>query len=317
MSESASKHFNAGVAYIDDPSGSKWEEAYREFLAAYADTPSWKLKNNIGLCALTLERDGEAVAAYTEYLAGGGEPDLSPKARKQIEKDIATLSASLVAVKIETEPVELTIVDERKNAKGILVINNYEIKGGRALLGIHPGHHRIKAEVNGYVAEEWLVDAPPASSHMHVFKLVPAKKTEPEGVPSAPPIAASKPDPSVTEPPKPAPPKTPTAVYVGAIATGVFVAGATVTGLMTLSKEKDYKDAADSTEAAHLATSGNRLALLTDIELGAAILSAGVTAYFYLSAPKQTQAQLASRSQLRLTPKASPNSTGLAISGSF
>jgi hypothetical protein len=32
----ALKHFNAGVAYVDDPTGSKWKEAYTEFRAAYA-----------------------------------------------------------------------------------------------------------------------------------------------------------------------------------------------------------------------------------------------------------------------------------------
>jgi hypothetical protein len=80
LSANALKHFNAGIAYADDPSGPKWEEAYREFLAAYADTPSWILKNNIGLCALNLERDDEAIAAFKIYLEHGGEPGLNPPA---------------------------------------------------------------------------------------------------------------------------------------------------------------------------------------------------------------------------------------------
>jgi hypothetical protein len=313
LSESAKKHFNAGLAYVDDPSGSKWEEAYREFLAAYADTPSWILKNNIGLCALTLERDGEAIEAYKEYLAGGGEADLSAKGRKQIETDIATLSASLVKVEIEAEPAELTLVDERKNTKGTLLINNYEVKGGKASLGLHPGRHRITAEAPGYISDEWTIDAAPGSSHAHAFKLVTAKKTE--ATPAvAPPSTIKTP---VTEPPKPAARKTPTAVYVGAIATGVFAVGATVTGLMALSKETNYKNAPDSAEADRLAKSGKTLALVTDIEIGAAILSAGATAYFYFTAPKEAAAQSASRSRVRLTPTASPTATGLALSGSF
>jgi hypothetical protein len=44
------------------------------------------------------------------------------------------------------------------------VINNYEGTGGKALLKLRPGHHRIKAEATGNAAEEWFVDAPPASS---------------------------------------------------------------------------------------------------------------------------------------------------------
>ena len=312
LSERAIKHFNAGVAYADDPAGAKWEEAYREFLAAYADTPSWILKNNIGLCALNLERDGDAIAAFKEYLANGGEPGLLPKHRKQIETDILTLSASLVTVEVQSEPAQLTLVDERKNSNGKLVINSYPVTDGKVSIGIHPGRHRVVAEAPGYVSEEWVFDAAPASSQNHAFKLALAKKVDNAAAPA--PRAET-----VTEPPRPEPIKTPTAVYVGAIATGVFAASATVTGLITLSKEKDYKNAPTDAEANSIASTGKTFRLITDIEIGAAVLSAGATAYFYFTAPKSRPAQSAARSndKIRLTPIASPNGAGLSVAGSF
>ncbi len=314
LSENAIKHFNAGVAYADDPAGAKWEEAYREFLAAYADTPSWIMQNNIGLCALNLERDGEAIEAYKSYLAHGGEPGLSVKHRKQIESDIETLSASLVKVEIQAEPAEVTLIDERKNSKGIMVSNAYPVTGGKAQIGIHPGRHKVTAEAPGYVAEEWIFEAVPASSHAHSFKLALAKKAESAEVPAKPTGIAG-----TSEPPKPESPKTPTAVYVGALATGVFAVAATVTGLITLSKEKDYENVPTDAEADSIRQTGKTFRLLTDIEIGAAVLSAGATAYFYLTAPKARPAQSAARShdRVRLTPIARPNGAGLSVAGTF
>lgn len=314
LSENALKHFNAGVAYADDPSGPKWEEAYREFLAAYADTPSWILKNNIGLCALNLERDDEAIAAFKIYLEHGGEPGLSAKHRKQIETDIETLSASLVRIEIQAEPAQLTLVDERKNSKGVMVSNSYPVGDGKVTIGIHPGRHRIVAEAPGYISDEWNFEAPPASSHNHAFKLALAKKPEKVDTMVKRPVG-----PAVTQPPQAETSRTPTAVYVGLAATGAFAAAATVTGLITLSKEKDYENAPTDAEADSIAKTGKTLRLITDIEIGAAILSAGATAYFYFTAPKQGLAQSAthSRDKLQLTPIASPSSAGLSVTGTF
>lgn len=156
LNEAAQRHFDAGLAYVDDPNGPKWEEALKEFRAAYAESPTWKLMNNIGLCALNLERDGEAIEAFKQYLAHGGETDLNSKARKQIEKDVAMLSASLVTVSIEVEPPEATLVDERRNSKGETLVNRYSLKHGKAMLGVHPGHH-LRGEVRLPAVPTWPV----------------------------------------------------------------------------------------------------------------------------------------------------------------
>src|SRR6266481_4578482 len=57
----ARTHFAAGVNLLRDPDGARYEEAYREFKAAYAASPSYKILGNLGLCAMKLERDGEAI----------------------------------------------------------------------------------------------------------------------------------------------------------------------------------------------------------------------------------------------------------------
>jgi hypothetical protein len=317
ISDAARTHFKAGVAYLDDPNGPKYEEALQEFRKAYAESPSSKIMNNIGFCALNLERDGEAIEAYEAFLAGNS-ADLTPKVRKQVEQDIAMLKASLVKVTLTGEPKDLSVVDERRNSQGALVVNRYKIGDGSTALGIHPGHHRMTASAPGYEPIEWEFEAEPASSHEHVFKLT-AKGS---GTAAAPVMAESKPVASsaVTEPPAAPQRRVHPGVYVGAIAAGVFAAAATTTGILTLSKHKDFEAADnrdDDKEADRLSKSGKRLALLTDVGIGAAVLSAGVATYFYFAAPGKSAEKSPSTATLQLTPSVGVDRAGLSLVGNF
>src|SRR5579871_4921957 len=67
ISPEARNHFAAGVALLQDPKAPRYEEAYREFKAAYAASPSSKILGNLGLCAMKIERDEEAISAYETY----------------------------------------------------------------------------------------------------------------------------------------------------------------------------------------------------------------------------------------------------------
>ena len=44
ISDDARAHFSAGVNFLQDPDGARYEDAYREFKVAYAASPSW---NNV------------------------------------------------------------------------------------------------------------------------------------------------------------------------------------------------------------------------------------------------------------------------------
>src|SRR5215475_8192222 len=89
----ARTHFAAGVNLLRDPDGARYEEAYREFKAAYAASPSAKILGNLGLCAMKLERDGEAIEAYSSYLAHAADVDLDPVEAKQVGTDLQTLKS--------------------------------------------------------------------------------------------------------------------------------------------------------------------------------------------------------------------------------
>lgn len=311
LNDEAQKHFDAGLAYADDPGGPKWYEALKEFQAAYAISPTWKLKNNIGLCALNLERDGEAIEAYKEYLAHGGEKNLSAKQRKQIEKDIAMLSASLVKVELEVEPADAVIVDERRNEKGELRVNRYPVQSGKASIGIHPGAHKITIEAPGYESASWSFEAPPGSKHERSFKLETEKKAEASAPPAAREEQPSEPLPS--EAPKPEH-HTPVGVYIGLAATGVFAAAATTTGVLALGKQKDYDDAKTVGDRSDARDSGKMFALITDIGIGAAVVSAGITTYLYFSSKSAAKSE---KVGVTVSPVATPSTAGLSLSGRF
>src|SRR5436189_1139190 len=90
ISDEARAHFSAGVNLLQDPDGARYEEAYREFKAAYATSPSWKILGNLGLSAMKLERDGEAIEAYRKYLTDGGN-QVDTDERAQFTRDLSTL----------------------------------------------------------------------------------------------------------------------------------------------------------------------------------------------------------------------------------
>ena len=110
-----------------------------------------------------------------------------------------------------------------------------------------------------------------------------------------------------------------TPIYVGAAAAGVFAIGATVTGLMVQSKKSELedvnRDGAQPEKARSLRDEGKLYALLTDIGIGAAVLSAGVTAYLYFSQPSNKTEQRARTGMYRLEPMLGSQSAGLSVAG--
>ncbi|HXK18191.1 MAG TPA: hypothetical protein VNG33_10340 [Polyangiaceae bacterium] len=175
ITEEARKHFNAGVAYLQDPDGARYAEAYQEFLTAYAASPSWKILGNLGIAAMKLERDGEAVDAYAKYLQEGGN-DIDPAEREQITRDMNTLKTGLVGLTLETAPAGAVIIDERIPPTGNPVVNRYGPLTGPTKIGIKSGKHRLHTELDGYDPTVWELDAQPGGEQSHTFEI---KKTPP------------------------------------------------------------------------------------------------------------------------------------------
>ncbi len=309
ISDSARKHFAAGVACLQDPDGARYEDAYREFKAAYADSPSWKILGNIGITAMKLERDGEAVEAYREYLRQGGK-EIDAEERAQVQRDHDTIAAGLVSVTVDSVPPGASFSDERIPVRGDRVINRYAASNGPVKLGIRAGHHRITATLAGYADQVWDFDVKPGEIVRHTFELQSAAPSPPTELPRSqppPPIAPVAP-PHTSRP-------IPTGVYVGVIATGALAVGGAVTGVLALSKHSDYEkanDGSDPERARDLRDSGKTLNLVTDVFLGGAVVGAIVTSVLFFGRPtvETSKARV-------LYPVASPHGGGLCFSSPF
>lgn len=139
----AKKRFAAGVALLEDPDGPRYEDAYRAFKSAYAASPSPKILGNIGLCAMKLERDGEAIDAYRRYLSEVD--DIPPEEREQIQRDLGILEASSGEVTITADRADFEVADERTPTKGPEVRNVYgPFEGTTTTLRLRAGAHRLQ-----------------------------------------------------------------------------------------------------------------------------------------------------------------------------
>jgi hypothetical protein len=170
ISENANRHFSEGVRYLTTQDADRYERAYREFKAAYADSPSWKILGNLGIVAQELERDGEAIAAFEGYLEGGAK-ELSAEERAQFTKDLALVESGSATLQIETAPDGAWIVDERLPESGRPVVNRYGPTAGPLKLRVRAGHHVIRAELSGYVSASWELSEDPGASASHRLDL--------------------------------------------------------------------------------------------------------------------------------------------------
>jgi hypothetical protein len=239
ITEEARAHFSAGVSFLEEPDGARYEDAYREFSAAYNASPSWKILGNLGISAMKLERDGEAIDAFSKYLSQGGK-DIERDERQQVERDLKTLQAGVAYLSLSFEPQGVTLTDERMPQSGSPVVNRYVFAGASTKLGLHPGHHRLTVELQGYDKAVWEVDAVAKQEQSHSFTLTRA----PEAAP-APVVVAPAPPPEATAPP-PEPSGGGNGLRVASyVVLGVGVVGLGVGTVFTLTANGKNSDAND------------------------------------------------------------------------
>ncbi len=312
VSDEARAKFTVGVNLLTDPDGPRYEEAYGAFKAAYALSPSYKILGNLGLCAMKLERDDEAIAAYEKYLAEG--KDLPRAEVQQITSDLATLRSSVAHFTVESDPPGAEIIDARVPVRGERVLNSYGTVPQATKLGLHEGAHQVTARLQGYPDQTWDVevaggqDLPP---HKFVFTKEAPPASANTFAPSAPPVVMSRP--------------VPARVWVGVVATGALAVAAGVTGALALGKHSDFVSANDGTnppKAQDIKDSGQTFNLVNDICLGGAVVAAGVTAALYFTRPtiETTGSAAGSRTakaRLLLVPDVARSGAGLNLLGRF
>jgi hypothetical protein len=318
ISDDARTKFNVGVNLLTDPEGPRYEEAYRAFKAAYAASPSYKILGNLGLCAMKLERDDEAIAAYEKYLADGSK-DLTRAEVQQITSDLATLRNAVAHVTIESDPPGAELLDARVPVRGERVLNDYGALAQPTRLGLHQGSHQLTARLEGYPDQTWdveIVGGQDVPSHKFVFaKEAPAIASQPVPV-AATPVAVA-PAPRSTGRPVPA------GVWIGVAATGLFGVATAVTSVLAMGKHNDFENAVaanDSATAQSNKSAGQTMNIVSDVMWGGTAVAAVLTTVLYFTRPTvETEAAASTGSQrtLAVSPEVGRSGGGLALQGSF
>lgn len=240
INDEARAHFTAGVNLLQDPDGARYEEAYREFKAAYAASPSWKILGNLGISAMKLERDGEAIESYKKYLAEGGK-HVEADERAQFQRDLATLEAGVVRLTLESDPPGAIVEDERFPASGNAIRNSYSLSGP-AQIGVRAGRHRFTAKLAGRTDAIWDVELSPKQQQSYTFKLA-----EPTAAAPAPVAPVAPPQPNVAIGSGDV--KSNNGMRIGSyVALGVGVVGIGVGTVFGLKAKGRYGDANDITD---------------------------------------------------------------------
>jgi hypothetical protein len=325
ISPEAKEHFVVGVELLKDPDGARYADAYVQFKLAYEKSnKSWKVLGNLALCAMKIERDGEAIEYYEAYLAQGGK-ELDESERGQIERDLRVLKSSVARVTLTSDTANAQVTDARQKTNGSNV-TVYPFPGKQLTLGLHSGHHTLTARAGGRDLE-WVVDLTPGQTAEHTFKFndKPAVVPVPPPAGSAAPAATSAPantaaaaPPPPTEPPGTSPLRI--AGYATAGVGGAMLIGGVVTGLLASSKYNTLTGKCVNNRCPDTLQSDkdsvNSLATITNVLLiGGGVLAAGGLT-MVLVAPSHSPTT-GSTPSLRVAPSAWAGGGGLFANGTF
>lgn len=309
VGDEARQRFEAGVGFLQDPDGARYEPALGEFLAAYQASPSWKILGNLGLCALKLERQSLAIEAYERYLAEGKD-EIDPEEQKQIAKDIQLLKSGSTTVTLSASGSdgEVELIDKRVKADGSMAINTYKIAPGASLeVLMAAGQHQMTAR-SGELTASWEVGLQPRQATDHTFELEKPDEDAPVVVGPAP---ASSDGLSTLQ----------TVGLVSAAAGGLAIVGGVITGVIGSSQLSDLEDrcpdqqctADDQSDADSIET----MQTLTNVLwIGGGVLAAAGVGLLVFGGDDDPQATGAAPS-VRVMAAPSPTGGGLFAHGRF
>jgi hypothetical protein len=323
--EEARAYFRNGVELLqNDPPN--YQDAYYQFKLAFEKSNSWKVLGNLGLCAVKLERDGEALGYYDDYLKRGGK-GINKDEREAIERDMLLIRGNTASVELSSNPEEADVLDVRSGATA--PGQTYSLSPAKKVFLLRAGSHTLTATSKDGKQLRWEVALTPGKSIGHVFDFA-----APEPVQTTPvetPGAAGG-----TQPAQPLPPVAPQAEssggigtlrIVGFVTTGVGLAllgGGLVVGGKVSSKEDEADKLCDTPnmvcdpraeglydDAESLAKTANALfisgGVVTAVGLGLVIFGG----------PSSSKSAQASAKPFRVTPVLGGGVGGLIASGSF
>jgi hypothetical protein len=310
VSAEAKLYFQNGVELLQ-ANPPNYQDAYFQFLRAYEKSKSWKVLGNLGLCAVKLERDGEALQYYAQYLREGGKAIL-PEERAALERDVLLINSDSAVVNLSFSEAGAELVDARAGTSAPAQTHKFD--GDRLALRVRAGSHTLTARVNGKELR-WQIVLSPGDSAEHAFDFSsPAPAPALPVPPPLPPVAANASAQQHSSPLR----------TLGFVAGGVGLAGLATGGVLRLlgqSKENSAKNSCTGhvcpASAEHDFDSAASLERTANVfMIGGAAVTA-VALVLVLASPKGHSEGEKSASGLTLVPLLSGSSGGVVAVGAF
>lgn len=291
----------------------KFAEACPKFAESYKLDPGLGTLLNLASCH---EAEGKPASAWAEF------SEAASRAKREGDNERAQLAQEHGRA-LEPKLGFLTISVAPGAAIPGLVLKFDSRELSTAALGVRfpvdPGKHQIEASAPGKQTDSQTVDAPAAGATAAVT--LPVLQDLPGAAPAAPPVAPTAAPATPAAGPVAAPPpkgKSHTGAIVSGVATGVFVAGAALTGILYSGARSDFNtanknhDPSRTDKRDQAATLGTFNLVLT----GGALVSAGLLVYFLATGSSQESAPGPS-AKLQLVPVIATTGGGITLQGAL
>jgi hypothetical protein len=319
ISEEARVYFANGVELLQSKPPA-YQDAYYQFKLAYEKSQSWKVLGNLGLCALKLERDGEALGYYEKYLSEGGN-EVDPGERKALVQDMALISGNSALVTLTATEANAELISTRNGSS--VPPQAYRFDGNKLELRMRAGTHELTATSPDGRTESTKLVLSPRTNTDYTFDFTKPSAPHSDGGSKTSGGAASR-QPTTTGGGVRVAGYVATGVGVVALATGV------ITGVLAQNKEEDAKGECDrqtrlcpsdearqryqSGIASAEAMAGNANLLL----IGGAVLTVGGVVMIVFGGPTEVAPYDANTGVgLALVPSLGPSGAGLTALGRF
>ena len=306
----AKQHMEAGAAFYNDPSGHKCEEALREFSKAYDLSGSKKALRAMGVCALELERDGDAITYYDKFIEG---KDIDAADRAQVESDLKALKAAVARVTFRTDRPNTHVTATRTPSQGLPVTNRYLVTLEGLTVGIHPGAYTFTATAEGSKDLTWQAEIPNGANLNKLLEFQKGAPVTSEGD-MTPPAPVTAPAEDKTSRPVPV-----TAWIFGGltVASGAVAIGVGVSALSAKSNYDEKNGHSTKKELDSLRSGVTTKNAVTDVFIGLTAASAILTTVFILTRPTVHSKADQARRSFHVLPTAGPSGGGAFAVGSF
>lgn len=245
------------------------EAAFIEFQRANELNPSFKIQYNIGLILKEQQDYAGAIKAFESYLTGGRD-QIESSRRAAVEADIQTLRDRVGTIEV------------RSNVAGADVLVDDVPVGSTPLQNavVNAGRHKVTVLKDGYVPMSRSIAVAGRDNAVVVLDLTSATSLPAAAPGSAEGASEDRPVASDGR-------ESDSFPWVGWTLTGVFAAGAVVTGVLALGAEGDLADERDRPGASRASLDDKEsavfnYALTSDILTGAAIIAGGLSLYLTL-----------------------------------